>query len=116
MTGESLKEKLFSCGYRVGDLAEKLDMSQQNFSRALSVADIKTGFLEKLCDVLGKEMSFFYDYTQSGSEPQQNKTVPYFMYRDLQDRCETLVRENQTLKERLSKYEDNRIEKKIAQS
>ena len=109
MTGEELKKKLFSCGYRVGDLAEKLKMSQQNVSRALAVADIKTGFLENLCDVLGKDMSFFYGGAAESKSAQEEKdtAVPYFIYRDLQDRCENLIRENQTLRDKLSNENSN---------
>lgn len=35
-------------------------MSTQSMSQALNVADIKTGFLEKIANVLGVPMSSFY--------------------------------------------------------
>ena len=116
MTGESLKMKLFSCGYRVSDLAELLDMSQQNVSRALAVADVKTGFIEKLSSVLNKDICFFFASENSKPEPQQSQSVPYFMYNDLQDRLESVVRENQSLRERLAQYEDVPLGKRVAQS
>ena len=37
-----------------------LEMSQPSFHQALGAADIKTGLLERICDALGKDMSFFY--------------------------------------------------------
>lgn len=67
MTGEILKSILFRNGIQLKDVAEKLDMSQQNFSNALKVADIKTGLLEKLCDVLNVTLEFFYHDTKYSS-------------------------------------------------
>lgn len=67
MTGEILKSILFRNGIQLKDVAEKLEMSQQNFSNALKVADIKTGLLEKLCDVLDVTLEFFYHDTKYSS-------------------------------------------------
>lgn len=63
MTGEQLKLILLKTGVQLKDLAEKMEMSQQNFSKSLKVSDIKTGFLEKLCLVLDKRIDFFYTGT-----------------------------------------------------
>lgn len=46
-------------------------------------------------------------------EPQQNQSIPYFMYRDLQDRYEASVRENQSLREKLAKYVDDAVGKRV---
>lgn len=67
MTGEDLKMKLYHTGVQFKDLANKLDMTQQNFSKSLKVSDIKTGFLEKLCDALGVKIDFFYTGTSYAS-------------------------------------------------
>ena len=64
MTGDELKYILSHTRLQFKDLAAELDMSQQNFSKALKVSDIKTGFLEKLCDVLDVSMDFFYKGTK----------------------------------------------------
>lgn len=64
MTGEELKYILAHTRLQFKDLASELDMSQQNFSKALKVSDVKTGFLEKLCDVLDVSMDFFYNGTK----------------------------------------------------
>ena len=64
MTGEELKYILAHTRLQFKDLAAELEMSQQNFSKALKVSDIKTGFLEKLCDVLNVSMDFFYKGTK----------------------------------------------------
>lgn len=38
-------------------------------------------------------------------EFQQGKTVPYFLYKELHERYEAIVRENEQLRLRLTKYE-----------
>lgn len=71
MTGDELKYILAHTRLQFKDLAAELDMSQQNFSKALKVSDIKTGFLEKLCDVLNVSMDFFYKGTKYASTSVQ---------------------------------------------
>lgn len=60
MTGKELKDKLATCGISQAEIARRLGMSTQSMSQALNVADIKTGFLEKIANVLGVPMSRFY--------------------------------------------------------
>ena len=71
MTGDELKYILAHTRLQFKDLASELDMSQQNFSKALKVSDVKTGFLEKLCDVLDVSMDFFYNGTKYASKSVQ---------------------------------------------
>lgn len=63
MTGQNLKNILAANGLQQKEIADKLCMSQQNFAAALKVQDVKTGFLEQLCDVLCVNMAFFYANT-----------------------------------------------------
>lgn len=60
MTGKELKEKLSTCGISQAEIARRLGMSTQSMSQALNVADIKTGFLERIVAVTGKPLSYFY--------------------------------------------------------
>lgn len=60
MTGKELKDKLSTCGISQAEIARRLGMSTQSMSQALNVADIKTGFLERIANVLGVPMSRFY--------------------------------------------------------
>ena len=60
MTGKELKDKLSTCDISQAEIARRLGMSTQSMSQALNVADIKTGFLEKIANVLGVPMSRFY--------------------------------------------------------
>lgn len=70
MTGERLKHILYAAGISQTELAEKLGTTQQNLYGALKAQDIKTGFLERLCEVLDVKMSFFYpdDYNHGGGQ------------------------------------------------
>ena len=60
MTGKELKDRLSTCGISQAEIARRLGMSTQSMSQALNVADVKTGFLEKIANVLGVPMSRFY--------------------------------------------------------
>ena len=59
-----MKSILSRSGVQLKDLAEKLEMSQQNFSNSLKVADVKTGLIERLCEVLNVSIDYFYNNTK----------------------------------------------------
>lgn len=60
MTGLELKKILARTGRQQKDIAALLGMSHQNFSAMLAAADVRTGLIERLCDVLQLHPSFFY--------------------------------------------------------
>ena len=60
MTGIELKKILARTGKTQAEIAALMNMSRQNFSSILSAADVRTGTIEKLCEVLGLHPSFFY--------------------------------------------------------
>lgn len=99
MTGEELKTILVRNGLQQKDIAEKLEMSQQNFAASLKVRDIKTGFLEQICDVLNVPISFFYNGTNYGyslsGEHKDNVTT-------LTETVATLTRELETSQQQKS--------------
>ncbi len=64
MTGEELRRVLAKSGIQLKDLAQMVGMSQQNFSNTLRVADVKSGFLERLCDALSVDLGYFYQDTK----------------------------------------------------
>ena len=104
MSGEQLKRRIKELGISQAELARRLNVIPEAIAQALKAKDVKSGFLEDLCRVLGKDMSFFYGGVAESKPAQEEKdtAVPYFIYRDLQDRCEKLIRENQTLRDKLS--------------
>lgn len=119
MSGEELDKKLTEAGYVKAEIARLLGVPPQSINQTLNAKDVKSGFIEDLCKVLHKEISFFYGNTIVKTvlepEPQQNESIPYFMYRDLQDRYDSILRENQTLRNKLAIYEEP-VEKRVAQS
>lgn len=60
MNGEVLREKLRALNIPQAQIAEACGMSAQAFNHLFRAQDIKTGTLEMLCDILQKDMSFFY--------------------------------------------------------
>lgn len=64
MTGEELRRTLAKSGKQLKDLAQMVGMSQQNFSNTLRVSDVKSGFLERLCDALNVDLGYFYQDTK----------------------------------------------------
>ena len=118
MSGEELKIQLSNQGYTITRLAELLGESQPNISAKLSRDSVKTDFLEKLCDVLNKDMSFFYGGTKflvinkSSSEQQQ---VPRYLYEDLKKELIEAIRENEQLKNQISLMQQGLTIPEIAQ-
>lgn len=64
MNGSELRRILAKKRINIGDLAEKLSMTQPNLSNQFKVQDVKSGMLEKICDALGVTMEFFYSGTK----------------------------------------------------
>ncbi len=56
MTGLELKAWLLVHGVKIQDLADSVGISQSAMSQRLSVKSIKTDFLEKIEDILGKKI------------------------------------------------------------
>lgn len=64
MNGPELRQILTKRNISVNELAEKLNMSQPNLSNQFRVQDVKSGVLERICDVLDVKMDFFYEGTK----------------------------------------------------
>lgn len=60
MSGQELREKLYHAHIAPHEVGKKLGMCNQAICQALRVADVKTGFLERICEVMNLKMSFFY--------------------------------------------------------
>lgn len=61
MKGEEVKKILEDDGYQLNELADKLNISPQNFNNWLNVQDIKTGILEKIAQAIDKNIYYFID-------------------------------------------------------
>lgn len=64
MNGIELRKILGQKNIGIQKLAERMDMSQSNLSKQFKVQDVKTGILERICEVLGVTMDFFYGSTK----------------------------------------------------
>jgi transcriptional regulator with XRE-family HTH domain len=91
MSGEELKRKLETLDVSQAKLAELMGVFPQSFNKTLQADDVKSGFLEKLCQVLGKTMSFFYGEMYSNEDISK------------------LRRENEDLKEELARLKEIKI-------
>lgn len=60
MKGSDLKTKLEELGFSKAYIADKLGIPAQNVHIWLRAEDVKTGTLERLSEVLGVPISYFY--------------------------------------------------------
>lgn len=67
MKGIEVKKILQENGVSVAHCARILGLSQQNLSAALSKDDIRTGLLEDIAAVIGKDVPFFYGVSSAPS-------------------------------------------------
>lgn len=61
MKGEEVKKILEDDGHQLNELADRLNISPQNFNNWLGVQDIKTGILEKIAQAIDKNIYYFID-------------------------------------------------------
>lgn len=61
MRGEDIKKILEEDGYQLSEVADKLNISPQNFNNWLGVQDIKTGILGKIAQAIDKNIYYFID-------------------------------------------------------
>lgn len=59
MTGKDLKEKIAQQNISALAIAKKLGISPQALNSTFNAADVKSGTLERIAEVLGVKMSFF---------------------------------------------------------
>ena len=105
MSGEDLKKKLKEVGISQAEIARRLGVIPQSVGQSLNADDIKSGFIEDLCRVLGKNMSFFYGETSVSQD--HNKEI-----KSLKEQVLALQEENSKLKNELTRMNDPEHPKK----
>ena len=60
MTGDKLKTILRQTGLSMAEISRRLGVIPQNLDVYLRSNDIKTGLLERLAEILDKDISWFY--------------------------------------------------------
>lgn len=72
MKGLDLKNRLLAAGYTVTAIANKVGVIPQNINGWFTSNDVRTGTVEKLAEVLGLPISFFYG--EGATTPASNVT------------------------------------------
>lgn len=75
MTGKDLKEKIAQQNISALAIAKKLGISPQALNSTFNAADVKSGTLERIAEVLGVKMSFFYPMEGSNAVATGNGNV-----------------------------------------
>lgn len=112
MTGKDLKNKLELTGIPLRQIAEALNISEQNLQNKMSSADIKVSFLCKVSKALHKSIYFFLDgqdFYKEASDGNKSKCPPnpppisiseesiiYKMYKDEKEEKDRLVKEKES--------------------
>lgn len=73
MKGSQIKKRLPALGISMKELAGRLNISQQNLGRYLNeIDDVRTGFMESVCDALDVDYAYFY---RDDSTPERNRAL-----------------------------------------
>lgn len=96
MTGDELKKKIKETGVSQAEIARRLNVIPEVVGQKFEAKDIKTGFLEDLCRVLNKDMSFFYGDASASSSL-------------LEEEVKRLREENAVLKAELARQHDIQV-------
>lgn len=75
MTGKDLKEKIAQQNISALAIAKKLGISPQALNSTFNAADVKSGTLERIAEVLGVKMSFFYPMEGSNAVATGNNNI-----------------------------------------
>jgi len=76
MDGKTLKERLTRLTkLQMKIIAEKMDMSPQLLNQALNATDVKSGFVEHLCEVLNLSLSDLYDESTNNVSNVHNSNL-----------------------------------------
>ena len=85
---EKIKAHIESKGINLTHLAKKIEMSKQNLSSVLSNNDIKLSQLQKICNVLGVPITYFFDerldVARHDGNTRAGETEPRYLSKDEQ--------------------------------
>ncbi len=59
MSGKQLKERLYHTGISFTEISKRLGITPQGLNNNLLVNDVKTGLLERICEVLDMDITDF---------------------------------------------------------
>ncbi len=67
MTGQELKEKVLKANVPFNVIAERLGITAQSLNSCFKGKDVRSNTIERIADVLGVSMSFFYPTESSNN-------------------------------------------------
>ena len=104
MTGEELKRKLDGTGLSQAEIARRLGVIPQSMTQYFKADDVRSGTLERLCEVLNKDMSFFYDIPSKHATDEDDEIIT-----GMRGAIEALQHENSSLKAELVRLENVKL-------
>lgn len=60
MKGEEVRDILIQNGYKLSDIAQKMEVTPQSLHKYLLSDDIKTGVLDRIAKAIDKDITFFF--------------------------------------------------------
>ncbi len=76
MEGKVLKEKIKQSGISYSELSRRLGILPQSLAAIFNTSDVKTGLVEKIAQVIGVHLSYFFD-----NYDERNSNGEYSSYR-----------------------------------
>lgn len=101
MTGEELRPYISALDTTLASTARKLGLTPQNLDAALKVKDVKTGLIERLSEIYGKPVSWFFDEVAEARNPK-GKEQPTNREKDLENIISLQKKHIQTLEKQLA--------------
>jgi transcriptional regulator with XRE-family HTH domain len=92
MKGEEVREILTQNGYKLSDIAQKMEVTPQSLHKYLLSDDIKTGVLERISKAIDKDITFFFikddnkwDELKLVNDMINREKMIYFLYQRIVD-------------------------------
>ena len=111
MTGKELKEKLAKQAIPASAIAEKIGISPQAINSTFNASDVKSGTLERIANVLGVDMTFFYPADNQNAVASGDNSVAAIQITVTQGDCAVLQERIAGLEEIIKEKERTITEK-----
>ena len=102
MSGEELKTLICKLtGITLAEIARRMGQSPQALNSKLNASDVKSGVIEEMCKKLDVPISQIYGYSEmevKSSNAEAANDIPFHVYKELLNRYEIVLRENENLR------------------
>ncbi len=112
MDGKVLKRKIKQSGISCSELSRRLGISPQSLSAIFNTSDVKTGLVEKIANIIGVHLSFFFERkSNEGDEFSSFMDATPKSLEEVQKQNKLLWQEIKFLKEKIRQLENLTSEK-----